>query len=61
MTTESADSCMLINEWVWLRSRVCLLRLETELGSFLESEQTEMKIWRVTGLCMLKVVSSETI
>ena len=35
---ESADHCMLVNEWVWLRSRVCLLRLEVELGSVLESE-----------------------
>ena len=24
MTTESADYCMLVNEWAWLRSRVCL-------------------------------------
>ena len=38
MTTESADHCMLINEWVWSRSRVCLLRLEVDLGSVLESE-----------------------
>ena len=38
LTTESADYCMLINEWVWLRSRVCLLRLEVYLGSVLESE-----------------------
>ena len=30
---ESADHCMLVNEWAWLRSRVCLLRLEVELGS----------------------------
>ena len=35
---ESADHCMLVNEWAWLRSRVCLLRLEVELGSALESE-----------------------
>ena len=38
MTTESADYCMLINEWPWLRSRVCLLMLEVDLGSVLESE-----------------------
>ena len=38
MTTESADYCMLVNEWVWSRSRVCLLRLEVDLGSVLESE-----------------------
>ena len=38
MTTNSANYCMLINEWVWLRSQVCLLRLEVDLGSVLESE-----------------------
>ena len=37
MTTESADYCMLINEWEWLRSRLCLLKLEVDLGSALES------------------------
>ena len=37
MTTESADYCMLVNEWAWSRSRVCLLRLEVDLGSVLES------------------------
>ena len=35
---ESADHCMLVNEGAWLRSRVCLLKLEVELGSVLESE-----------------------
>ena len=29
---KSADHCMLVNEWVWLTSQVCLLRLEVELG-----------------------------
>ena len=38
LTTESADYCMLVNKWAWLRSRVCLLRLEVDLGSVLESE-----------------------
>jgi len=33
MTNESADYCMLVIEWVWLRSRVCLLMLEVKLGS----------------------------
>ena len=28
LTSESADYCMLVNEWVWLRSQACLLRLE---------------------------------
>ena len=35
---ESADYCMLVNEWAWLTSRVCLLKLEVKLGSVLESE-----------------------
>ena len=35
---ESAYYCMLVNEWAWLTSRVCLLKLEVELGSVLESE-----------------------
>ena len=38
LTTESVDYCMLVNEWAWLRSRVCSLRLKVELGSVLESE-----------------------
>ena len=40
LTTDSggADYCMLVNEWVWLKSRVCLLRLEVDLGSVFESE-----------------------
>ena len=38
MTYESAEQCMLVNEWAWLRSLVCLLRLEVDLGSVLESE-----------------------
>ena len=35
---ESADYCMLINEWALLMSRVCLLRLEVELALVLESK-----------------------
>ena len=35
---ESADYCLLVNEWVWLRSQVCLLRLEVDLGSVVEAE-----------------------
>ena len=38
LTTEGADYCMVVNEWAWLSSRVCLLRLEVDLGSVLESE-----------------------
>ena len=28
LTTESIDYCMLVNEWAWLGSRVCLLKLD---------------------------------
>ena len=48
LTTESADYCILVNEWVWLRSRVCLVRLEVDLGSFLESELGQK--WRYGAL-----------
>ena len=46
-SVESAEQCrsswgctpnLLVNEWAWSRSRVCLLRLEVDLGSVLESE-----------------------
>ena len=33
MATDSADYCMLVNEWPWSKSQVCLLRLEVEMGS----------------------------
>ena len=29
---KSADYCMLVNDWAWLTSRVCLLRLEVKLA-----------------------------
>ena len=45
---ESADQCMLVNEWAWLTSRVCLLRLEVDLGSVLESELGQK--WRYGAL-----------
>ena len=35
---ESADYYMLVNGWAWLRSQVCFLRLEVDLGLGLESE-----------------------
>ena len=38
MTTDSADYYMLVNEWAWLKSRVCLLRLEVDMGLVLESK-----------------------
>ena len=60
MTTESADYCMVVNEWAWLRSLVCLLRLEVDLGSVLESELGQK--WRYGVLKVmyrLKLASSE--
>ena len=54
MPTKNADYCMLINEWAWLRSQVRLLRLKVHLGA-----QTEMKIWYVKGMHLLKLVLSE--
>ena len=38
LPTESADYCMLVNEWAWLRSRICLVSLKVHLGSFFEAE-----------------------
>jgi len=39
---------MLVNEWAWSGSRVCLLRLEVDLGSVLESELVQK--WRYRAL-----------
>ena len=36
--TNSADYYALVNEWAWSKSRDCLLRLEVDMGSVLESE-----------------------
>ena len=55
LTTESADHCMLVNEWLWLRSRVHLLRLEVELDSVLESELGQK--WRYGALNGVKQVN----
>ena len=38
MATESADYYMLVNEWMWSKSRDCLLRSEVDKGAVLESE-----------------------
>ena len=48
MTTKSADYCMLVNEWAWSRSRVCLLSVEVDLGAVLESELGQK--WRYGAL-----------
>ena len=34
----ATDYYMLVNEWVWSKSRDCSLRLEVDMGSVLESE-----------------------
>ena len=40
MATDSADYYVLVNtnEWVWSKSRDCLLRPEVGMGAVLESE-----------------------
>ena len=57
MTTDSADYCMLVNEWVWSKSQVCSLRLEVDMGSVLESELgafvTEIKIFYCQKVCLI--------
>ena len=60
MTTESAEYHMLVNEWAWLRSQVCLLRLEVELCAVLESELGQKwEIRCIKDMYGLRVVSSE--
>ena len=61
LTNESADYCMLVNEWAWLKSQVCLLRLKVDLGSYSFGVRawTEMEIWCIKGMYRLKLVSSE--
>ena len=38
MATDNADYYMLVNEWVWSKSRDRLLRPEVDMGAVLESE-----------------------
>ena len=35
LRTENAHYCMLVNEWAWLGSQVCLLMLKVHFGSVL--------------------------
>ena len=49
---KSADQCMLVNEWAWLTSRVCLLRLEVELASVLESKIGQKWRYGVLKACI---------
>ena len=52
MTPESADYCMLVNKWAWSRSQVCLLRLEVDLGSALESELVQKLRYGALKACI---------
>ena len=59
MTTESADYCMVVNEWAWSRSLVCLLKAGRGLRfSFGVRTWTGMEIRCVKGMYRLKLVSS---
>ena len=52
LPSEDVDYCMLINEWVWLRSQGLLIKSESALRfSFKVKAQTEIKIWRIKGMC----------
>ena len=48
MATNSADYYMLVNEWVWSKSRDCLVRPEVDMGAVLESELGQK--WRYGAL-----------
>ena len=50
MTTDGADYCMLINEWVSSKSRDCLLRPEVDMGAVLVRYWTEMETRCVEGM-----------
>ena len=50
LTNGSADYCMLVNEWS--RSRVCLLRLEVDLGCVLESELGQKWRYSILKACI---------
>ena len=59
LTKESADHCMFVNEWAWLMSQVCILRMEVDLGSGLESKLGQNGDVVHKSMNRLKVVSSE--
>ena len=52
LTNKSADYCMLVNESAWLMPQVCLLRLEVDLGSVLESELGQKWETRYVKACI---------
>ena len=53
--------CMLVNEWGWSRTRVCLLRLEVDLGSVLESDLVQNGDKCIKGMHRPQLVSIEKI
>ena len=56
MATDSADYCMLINEWAWSKSQVYLLWPEVDMGAVLDSElRQKWEIRYVKCMCRLKV------
>ena len=55
MTTDNADYCMIVTEWVWSKSRVCLLRLEVDMGSGLESELCIIVFQFASGIVLFSV------
>ena len=56
MATDSADYYMLVNEWMWSKSRDFLLRPEVQFWSQSLDRNGDMLL---EGMCGLKVVRSE--
>ena len=58
LTTESADYCMLVSEWVWFKVTSLLAKAGSELVfSFGVRACTEMEIRCIKGMYRLKLVS----
>lgn len=54
----NAGYCMLVNEWGWLGSQVCLFCLKVHLGDVLESEFRQKGRYGALNACnMLEVVT----
>ena len=54
LPTENADYRMLVNEWAWLRSKVCSLSLKVYLHGFSFGVRAQTEMWCTKGMCMLK-------
>ena len=62
LTNESADYCLLVNEWTWLMSCKSACKAGSGLGfSFEVRAWTEIEIRCIKGMYRLKLVSSEKI